>query len=112
MADQIKPIDGIGEPAVPRVTSYSSAPGVQREPVAASQRRVQPVQLRAGAPADVVELSVDPRTLSALPPTVYLRFLVDSNGGRVVVQVINSATDEVIRQVPPEDLRKTLENLR
>lgn len=41
-----------------------------------------------------------------------LRFSVDKNTGRTVVKVVNSATDEVIRQIPPEYLLRLAEALQ
>ncbi len=109
MADRIKPIDAIDGSSLARVAERLSPPGqrsLSREPQADEHDR-----LRIGAPADVVELSVDPQTVRQLPPTVYLKFLVDPESGKVVVQVIDAVRNEVIRQVPPGELRKTLGEL-
>lgn len=40
-----------------------------------------------------------------------LRFRVDLGSGRTVITVINPATQEVIRQIPPEELLQLQQNL-
>jgi flagellar protein FlaG len=40
-----------------------------------------------------------------------LRFRVDQGSGRTVIMVINEATKEVIRQIPPEELLQLQQNL-
>ena len=40
-----------------------------------------------------------------------LRFRVDQGSGRTVIVVINEATNEVIRQIPPEELLQLAHNL-
>jgi flagellar protein FlaG len=40
-----------------------------------------------------------------------LRFRVDQGSGRTVIVVINEATNEVIRQIPPEELLQLAQNL-
>jgi flagellar protein FlaG len=40
-----------------------------------------------------------------------LRFRVDQGSGRTVIIVINEATNEVIRQIPPEELLQLQQNL-
>jgi uncharacterized FlaG/YvyC family protein len=40
-----------------------------------------------------------------------LRFRVDQGSGRTVIVVINEATQEVIRQIPPEELLQLQQNL-
>ncbi|MDI3340318.1 MAG: flagellar protein FlaG [Sphaerobacter sp.] len=109
MANSVSPVEAIGDSPTRSVASDSYP--------------VRPAQMTHGArsghrpgrgdalPRDVVELSADGQALSALPPTVYLRFLRDARTNQIVVQVVDSATDEVIRQVPPRDLRAVLRRL-
>jgi flagellar protein FlaG len=40
-----------------------------------------------------------------------LRFRVDQGSGRTVIMVINEATQEIIRQIPPEELLQLQHNL-
>ena len=40
-----------------------------------------------------------------------LRFRVDDNSGRTVITVVNAATDEVIRQIPPEEVLSLAQQL-
>ena len=41
-----------------------------------------------------------------------LRFSVDEGSGRTVIRVIDRETDEVIRQIPPEDVLRIAEQIR
>ena len=41
-----------------------------------------------------------------------LLFSVDDSSGRTVVQVVNSETDEIVRQIPSEDVLRILRNLQ
>ncbi len=40
-----------------------------------------------------------------------LQFSVDEDSGRIVIKVIDSQTDEVIRQIPPEDALRLARDL-
>jgi len=45
----------------------------------------------------------------------HIKFSIDSDLGKVVVQVVDSVTDEIIRQIPPEeilDLQKRMAEMR
>lgn len=110
MADYVSPIDPIGKAGISRL-GHDTPGTAYAERATQLARAATASQLRVGAPAGVVELSIDPATVAALPATFYLRFLVDDKDGRVIVQVIDSKTDEVLRQVPPKDLREALESL-
>jgi len=41
-----------------------------------------------------------------------LEFSVDEGSGRTVIKVIDAETDEVIREIPPEEVMKTAQFLR
>lgn len=40
-----------------------------------------------------------------------LKFSVDDSSGRVVIQVLDSETDEIIRQIPPDEVLALAERL-
>ncbi|MCC5810652.1 MAG: flagellar protein FlaG [Ectothiorhodospiraceae bacterium] len=40
-----------------------------------------------------------------------LRFSVDENSGRTIITVLDSQTEEVVRQIPPEKLVAAAENI-
>jgi flagellar protein FlaG len=40
-----------------------------------------------------------------------LRFDVDTGSGRTVITVINASTNEIVRQIPPEELLQIAHNL-
>lgn len=106
MADRIRALQSIGA-VQPTPATHAGSPRGARE----QEQERQPQRLSAGAPADVVDLSLDPKTVRQLPPTYYLKFHVDRDSGSVIVQVINSATDEVVRQVPSDELHHALNDL-
>ena len=111
MADQISAISAIGEVAGSRAIDLFAQ--ARQRSVGDGQANLagRASGLRKGAPADVVELSVDPETVRQLPANVHLKFMRDPGSSRFIVQVIDSTTDEVIRVVPPSKLRETLLHL-
>ena len=75
------------------------------------ERQTLPVEDEDGGPTQQVEIS--PETLDKVVSqlNIYaqnlrrdLQFSVDESTGHVVVTVIDSETQEVIRQIPPEEL--------
>lgn len=109
MPDQIAAIAAIGEASSSRGIDQRQAPLRAPDPPPGSDARRG--GLRAGAPVDVVELSISPDVVRQLPPEMHLKFLVDPRDNRVVIQVIDNQTDEVIRVVPPSKLRDALRQL-
>ncbi|ACZ37995.1 hypothetical protein Sthe_0557 [Sphaerobacter thermophilus DSM 20745] len=109
MANRVGPVDAVAESPARDVTSYPYP--IRPAQATHGPRSAARQALVPGAPSDIVELSVGGMTLSKLPPTVYLRFLREEGSNRVVVQVVDSATDEVIRQVPPRALHEVLRGL-
>lgn len=95
---------------------------------AASTRTAAPVGA-AGRPADVGEAAraagparaetvkdlgsaVEEVELEAQRLNRSIRFSVDEGSGRTVIRVIDRETDELIRQIPPEDFLAIAESLR
>jgi len=109
MANRVGPVDAVTESPARDVTSFPYP--IRPAQITHGPRSAGRPALIPGAPSDIVELSVGGMTLSKLPPTVYLRFLRQQGSNRVVVQVVDSATDEVIRQVPPRALHDVLRQL-
>jgi flagellar protein FlaG len=72
----------------------------------------------AAAPAQGIARAQLERTVEGLNESVQshhrsLRFSVDEDSGRTVIRVVDPTTDEVIRQIPPEevlDLARHLED--
>lgn len=65
-----------------------------------------PAPVRADAAAQGTDVQQVVSKLSEYIQTVQrdLHFSVDEESGQTVVKVIDSATDKVIRQIPPEDV--------
>ncbi len=57
---------------------------------------------------DKVELKLEPEAIRQLQPNTHLKFLVNDGSDRVVVQIIQSDTNEVLREVPPKSLSDAL----
>lgn len=111
MADQIQAITAIGK--LPGAKPVEPAPPLLgRVQAPAPDTGARQPSMREGAPVDVVELSMDPETVRQLPPSLYLKFLVDQKDGQVIVQVMDSATDEIVRVVPSNKLQEALRGLR
>src|SRR4051812_35524972 len=43
--------------------------------------------------------------------TTDLRFMVDKETGRLIVSVVDSKTDQILRQIPSEDIMKIAKNI-
>jgi flagellar protein FlaG len=67
----------------------------------------------APPPRPVVDVAAAAERLNELMSSRQrmLRFRVDQGSGRTVIMVINEATQEVIRQIPPEELLQLQQNL-
>lgn len=65
-----------------------------------------PVEAKGNQPMDEEALSEVVRNLNNLTQMVRreLQFSLDDDGNRMIVKVIDSETDEVIRQIPPEEV--------
>jgi hypothetical protein len=111
MSEQIRAVGAIGgvtgSNAVDWYNQYQPYARATGQTEAAPQRS----GMREGAPADVVELSMEPETIRELPASMYLKFLVDKADGRIIIQVIDAQTDEIVRVVPPAKLQETLRGL-
>ena len=82
------------------------------------------VQIRESVPPPQSRASVDPARLKEAVDTINrklqdssqgLRFSVDNDSGRVVVRVVDTATDQTIRQIPSEvaiEISQSLEKLQ
>ena len=57
---------------------------------------------------DKVELQLEPEAIRRLQPNTHLKFLVSDDSNRVIVQIIQSDTNEVLREVPPKSLSEAL----
>lgn len=57
---------------------------------------------------DKVELQLEPEAIRQLKPNTHLKFLVSDDSNRVIVQIIQSDTNEVLREVPPKSLSDAL----
>jgi hypothetical protein len=110
MSGQITAVSAVGEAAGGRAVELYQ-PARVRPDVERQNQQARGVGLRAGAPADVVELSVDPAAVRHLPENLHLKFLVDPKDGRFVIQIIDSSTDEIIKVVPPSKLREALHQM-
>ncbi len=57
---------------------------------------------------DKVELQLEPAAIRQLNPNTHLKFVTSEDSSRVVVQIIQSDTNEVLREVPPKSLSEAL----
>ena len=67
----------------------------------------------ASPPMPVIDISRAVERLNELMSSRQrsLRFEVDAGSGRTVITVINDATKEIVRQIPPEELLHIAQNL-
>ncbi len=106
MAHSIARIEAIGEVRQDTVDRLASplSHALAGDPDQAGQR-----ELHSGVPADLVDLSIDARFLQRLASSQHLRFLVDDENSQVIVQIVDSVSNEVIRQIPMDELRRHLQ---
>ena len=80
-------------------------------PVARQQHRPQ-ADAEAQAPPfaveDKVDLQLEPEAIRQLQPHTHLKFVVNDDTNRVIVQIIESETNQVLREVPPKSLSDAL----
>lgn len=77
----------------------------------AAEEQQQPKEL---APSQMAELKEAVESLNQSLQTIRreLRFSVDDDTGRMIVRVINADTDEVVRQIPSEQLLNAVRHLQ
>lgn len=78
----------------------------QREPGPETQNRPAPLTVE-----DKLELQLEPAAIRQLQPNTHLKFVVNDETNRVIVQIIESETNQVLREVPPKSLSDALANL-
>jgi flagellar protein FlaG len=88
--------------SVPDTSGKSSAPSGEDLPVP-----------RAPPPPPVVDVDRAVERLNELMSSRKrsLRFDVDAGSGRTVITVINASTNEIVRQIPPEELLQIAHSL-
>ncbi len=78
-----------------------------------SVREIDIRQAKAIEPIEVEDVEAAVRDINEFVQTVQrdLRFSVDENSGRTVITVLDSETQEIVRQIPPEKLMAAAENI-
>jgi flagellar protein FlaG len=81
--------------------------------IAAPRGSVESLQLTVRAPSEPQDVSKAVQKINDFVKVVRrdLEFSVDEATGRTVITVKDSETDEVIRQIPPEEVLSIAENL-
>ena len=69
---------------------------------------------RAAEPLSTKDLSSAVDHINELVQQIHreLRFSVDDSSGRVVIKVLDSETEEVLRQIPPEQVMSLVQTLQ
>ncbi|MCC5857852.1 MAG: flagellar protein FlaG [Ectothiorhodospiraceae bacterium] len=79
-----------------------------------ADRNAPPVQEHAPeAPVRVEDVDTAVREINEFVQIIRrdLQFSVDEHSGRTVITVLDSETQEIVRQIPPEKLMKAAENI-
>lgn len=76
-----------------------------------SAQKAEPTPTRPLDSAALKE-AISEMTRSAQSLQRSLLFSVDENSGRTVITVVDKATDEIIRQIPPEEVMNMVENFK
>ncbi len=95
--------------AVPAAASASSPPPAAPQPVAPTPReegpgRVALVHAQAASNADAIKQVADQINAFLKTRASDLQFSVDPQSDQVVVRIVDTATGEVIRQIPSEEM--------
>jgi flagellar protein FlaG len=101
-------------PPEPRSSEPAANPGAALQGSGnVSARGGESLPAPTPAPPPVVDVAKAAERLNELMSNRQrsLRFQVDQSSGRTVITVINAATQEVIRQIPPEELLQLQQNL-
>ena len=105
--------DRLRRPPVPDAVSSPPIPAIQSVPEQTATATDQESAVAAAQTQQDVGKPVDARTAADTIEKINdylqiqghnLKFKVDKDTGRMVVQIIDSATDEVLRQIPPQEL--------
>jgi uncharacterized FlaG/YvyC family protein len=81
----------------------AQAPALPQEPAAEAAGQAQPLKVE-----DKVDLKIEPEAVRQLQPNTHLKFVVSEDSSRVIVQIIQSDTNTVLREVPPKSLTEAL----
>jgi len=78
-----------------------------------AQGREQPSRMQGESATDAGKLSEQIEKLNTKLEDMQrsLRFSVDDSSGRIIVKVVDLDTDEVIRQIPSEEVLEIMKNL-
>ena len=90
--------------------SVSGDKQVEQQVVVQATGETRPPERPAPAAADVTK-AIERLSEFVQSSQRSLRFRVDDFSGRTVITVVNSATDEVIRQIPAEEILALARNL-
>lgn len=92
-------------------TQQATPPGAAGRPAEAGEAARSAGAARAETVKDLGS-AVEEVELEAQRLNRSIRFSVDEGSGRTVIRVIDRETDELIRQIPPEDFLAIAESLR
>jgi flagellar protein FlaG len=80
-----------------------AATALPREPESDAAGQAQSLKVE-----DKVELQIEPEAVRQLQPNTHLKFVISEDSSRVIVQIIQSDTNTVLREVPPKSLTEAL----
>lgn len=100
--------------------TYASSTSVQRVPKVGQEKNVEKLWVDEAAKEDLKEVSDKAEVESAVESindaiehiNRALRFSIHEDTQRIMVKVINIDTDEVIKELPPEDVLDTVARIR
>jgi flagellar protein FlaG len=100
-----------GMRAVPHPPAVDKAPGVGRNERAANGQNLPPHVAQEARDEKLVESVVSRISDFVQSFQRDLHFTVDKDSGRTVIKVIDSQTEELIRQIPAEETLRIARNL-
>ena len=97
--------------SVPGSSTTSTSISVETGKVAPTGGQPLPVPVPEVPKADL-DRALEQLTRMARESRRNLRFSVDESSGRTVITVINAATDEVVRQIPSQEILELARNMK
>ncbi len=112
-------LDGYGKVNLPGVNSSQSVTGAQNVQAVSGLKVVPKLELPVQSPAeiDAAALTGAVKKLNeyVAPALQTIQFSIDQESERIVVRVVDTATQKVLRQIPNEEvmaITKTLDKLQ
>lgn len=91
---------GKADSALPAAQDATATPALQASPAITAPQ----TESQTGSPIEQVQQALDEVRKAITPVAQDLLFSIDEDTGKTIVRVVDASTDEVIRQIPSEEI--------